>query len=181
MSYLVVIKYNKLSLIKKKKHKNKRELKTETRNDPLMTHTRTQTNTYEHWSWRPIRRSMPIGDDRQAPEWRRHNKRESQRQNHIHAQTQDHMEQTAERCHRGTTTNRHMIHPDTSNRIHPVQGGVSPFPAFLSYLFSLSSPRIVDRGSYIQGTDIKKPTKEKIIPIFFHYITTTLSLPLHNT
>ena len=111
----VVIKYNKLSLIKKK-HKNKRELKTETRNDPLTTHTCTQTNTYEQWSRRPIRRGMPIGDDRQAPERRWHNKEESKRWNHIHAQTQDHTEQTAERCHRRTTTNQHMIYPDTSNR-----------------------------------------------------------------
>ena len=42
-------KNNKLSLIKKK-HKNKRELKIETRNVPFMTHICTQTNTYEHWS-----------------------------------------------------------------------------------------------------------------------------------
>ena len=134
---LVVIKYNELSLIKKK-HKNKRELKTETRNDPLTTHIRTQMNTYEHWSQRPIRRSVPTGDDRQAPEQRRHNKGESQRQN----------------C------------------IHPVQGRVSPFPAFHSYPPFLSSPRIVDRGSYIQGTDIKKPTKEKDNPHLF---------PLHHS
>ena len=174
----VVIKYNKLSLIKKK-YKNKRELKTETRNDPLTTHTRTQTNTYEHWSRRPIRRSVPIGDDRQAPEQRRHNKGESQRQNRIHAQTQGHTEQTAEHCHRGTITNRRMIHSDASNRIHPVQGRVSPFPAFHSYPLFLSSPRTVDRGSCIQGTDIKTHQR-KIIPIFFHYITTALSLPLHN-
>ena len=123
------------SPLSKKKHKNKRELKIETRNNPFMMHIRTQMNTYEHWSQRPIRRGVPIGDDRQAPEGRRHNKEESQRRNHIHTQTQDHMEQTAEHCHRGTTTNQHMIYPDTSNRIHPVQGGVSSFPAFHSYLF----------------------------------------------
>ena len=142
----VVIKYNKLSLIKKK-HKNKRELKTKTRNNPLMTHTRTQTNTYEHRSRQPIRRGVPIGDDRRAPGRRRYNKEESQRRNHIHAQTQDHTEQTAERCHCGTTTNRHMIYPDTSNRIHPVQGGFHP-SLHSVLIFFLSSPRIVDRGSY---------------------------------
>ena len=46
-----------------KKHKNKRELKTETRNNPTMTHIYTQTNIHEHWSRRPIRRGVPIGDD----------------------------------------------------------------------------------------------------------------------
>ena len=133
-----MIKYNELSLIKKSI--KTKELKTETTNDPLTTHIRTQTITYEHWSRRPIRRSVPTGDDRQAPEQRRHNKGESQRQSRIHAQTQGHTEQTAERCHRGTTTNRCTTHSDASNRIHPVQGRVSPFPAFHSCpLFSFIS------------------------------------------
>ena len=156
----VVIKYNKLSTYQKR-HKNKRKLKTETRNDPLTTHIRTQTNTHEHWSRRPIRRSVPIGDDRQAPEQRRCNRGESQRQNRIHAQTQGHTEQTAERCHRGTTTNRRMIHPDTGNRIHPVQGRVSPFPAFHSYpLFSFISENC-RQGLMYTRYRYKNPPKEK--------------------
>ena len=156
---IVVIKYNKLSLIKKK-HKNKRELKTETRNDPLTTHTRSQTNTYKHWSRRPIRRSMPIGDDRQAPEQRRHNKEESQRQNHIHAQTQDHTKQTAECCHRGTTMNRHMIYPDTSNRIHPVQGGFHPSLHSILIFFSFISENCRQGLLYIRYR-YNNPPKQK--------------------
>ena len=140
-------KNNKPSLIKKKKHKNKRELKTETRNDPTMMHIYTQTNIHEHWSRRPIRRGVPIGDDRQAPDWRRYDREESQRWTHIHTQTQDHTEQTAECCHRGITTNRHMIYLETSNRIHPVQGGFHPSLHPIP-IFFLSSPRVVDRGSY---------------------------------
>ena len=170
------------SPLSKKKHKNKRELKTETRNDSFTTHTRTQTNTYEHWSWWPIRRGVPIGDDRQAPERRQHNKEESQRRNHIHAQTQDHTEQTAERCHRGTTMNRHMIYPDTSNRIHPVQGGVSSFPAFHSHPFLFHLRELLTGAPiHTEGTDTKTHQNKKIIPTFFHYITAALSLPLHNT
>ena len=103
----------------------------------------TQTNIHEHWSQRPIRRSMPIGDDRQAPGWRRYDREELQRQTYIHTQTQDHMEQTAEHCHRRITTNRHTTYLEMSNRIYPIQGSFTlpciPFSSF-------SSLRIVDRG-----------------------------------
>ena len=131
-------KNNKASLIKKK-HKNKRELKTETRNDPTTTHIYTQTNIYKHWSQRPIRRGVPIGDNRQAPDQRRYNREESQRRTHIHAQTQDHTEQTAECCHRRITTNRHTIYLEMSNRIHPVQGGFHPSLHSIPILFSFIS------------------------------------------
>ena len=98
----------------------------------------TQMNIHEHWSQRPIRRGVPIGDDRQAPGWRQYDREESQRRTHIHAQTQDHMEQTTECCHRGITTNRHTIYLEMSNRIHPVQGGsilpCIPFPSFFSFI-----------------------------------------------
>ena len=136
-----------------------------------MTHIYTQTNIHEHWSQWPIRRGVPIGDDRQAPDWRRYNREESQRWTHIHAQTQDHMEQTAEHCHRGITTNRHTIYLETSNCIHPVQGGSHPFLRSIP-IFLLSSLRVVDRGSYTyRRYRYKNPLKQKDNPQLF---------PLHH-
>ena len=53
------------------------------------------------------------------------------------------MEQTAECCHRGITTNRHKTYLETSTHIYPVQGSFTlpciPFSSF-------SSLRVVDRG-----------------------------------
>ena len=139
-----------------KKYKNKRKLKTETRNDPTMTHIYTQMNIHEHWSWRPIRRGVPIGDDRQAPDWRQYDREESQRRTHIHAQTQDHMEQTAECCHRGITTNRHTIYLETSNRIHPVQGGFHPSLRSIPILFFFHHWELLTGAPiHTEGTDTK--------------------------
>ena len=126
-------------------------------------------NIHEHWSRRPIRRSVPISDDRQAPGWRRYDREESQRRTYIHAQTQDHTEQTAERCHRGITTNWHMTYLETSNRIHPVQGSSTlpciPFPSFFI------SESCWQGLLYIQKVQIQKPTKQKDNPHLF---------PLHH-
>ena len=134
-------------------------------------HIYTQTNIHEHWSQQPIRRGVPISDDWQAPDWRQYDREESQRRTHIHAKTQDHTEQTAEHCHCGITTNRHMIYLEMSNRIHPIQG-VPSFPAFHSHLFFLSSLRVVDRGSYTyRRCRYKNPLKQKDNPHLF---------PLHH-
>ena len=100
---------------------------------------------------------------------------------YIHAQTQDHTEQTAECCHHGITTNRHTIYLETSNCIHPVQGGVPPFPAFHSHLF-FSSPRVVDRGSYTyRRYRYKNPLKQKdnphLFPLHHNHIEPTPSQP----
>ena len=130
-------------------------------------------NIYEHWSRRPIRRGMPIGDDRQAPDWRRYNREELQRRTHIHAQTQDHMEQTAECCHRRITTNRHMIYLETSNRIHPIQGGgfILPCVPFLSFFFHLWE-LLTGAPIHTEGTDTKTHQNKKDNPHLF---------PLHHS
>ena len=141
-------------------------------------HINTQTNIHKHWSRRPIRRSMPIGDDRQAPGWRRYDREESQRRTYIHTQTQDHTEQTAECCHRGITTNRHMTYLEASNHISPVQGSFTPPCIPFS---SFSSPRVVDRGFCTHRRHRYKnpPTKDNphLFPLHHSHIEPTPSQP----
>ena len=103
----------------------------------------TQTNIHEHWSQRPIRRSMPVGDDWQAPGWRRYN-----RKNRRDTLTSTHRPKIPRNKQQnavtaGITTNQHTTHLEVSNRIYPIQGSFTlpciPFS-------SLSSPRLVDRS-----------------------------------
>ena len=138
----------------------------------------TQMNIHEHWSWWPIRRGVSISDDQQTPGWRWYDREESQRRTCIHAQTQDHMEQTAEHCHRRITTNRHMTYLEASNRIYPNQGSFTlpciPFSSF-------SSPRVVDRGfcTYRRYRYKNPLTKDNphLFPLHYSRIEPTPSQP----
>ena len=77
----------------------------------------------------------------------------------------------------GTTTNRSTTPLGESNCIYPIQGSFTLpcIPFFIPFISVTCQQGLLYRQRYRY-----KNTLAKIIPIFFHYITAALGLPLHK-
>ena len=56
------------------------------------TQTQDIMNTHEHWSWKSIRRSAPVDDDRQMPDHRQHERKSCKGTLTLYTETPDPME-----------------------------------------------------------------------------------------
>ena len=78
----------------------------------------------------------------------------------------------------GTITNWLMMLLGTSNSIYLIQGSFTLpcIPLFILFISVTCQQGLLYRQRY----RYKNPLAKKIIPIFFHYITVALGLPLHK-
>ena len=99
-------------------------------------------NTHKHWSQQPIRRSAPVDDDRQMPDWKQHERKSCKGTLTFYTETPDPTEQAARRCHCG---NKHepsykgntMLLGMSKNTYHTQESFTLPCIPFFIYSFHL--------------------------------------------
>ena len=130
--------------------------------------TQDTTNPHEHWSQWPIRRSAPVNDNWQMPDWKQHKRKSCKGTLSLYTETLDPMEQTARHCHRG---NEHgpshkgpMTLLGTSKSIYLTQESFT-LPCILSY-YSFHLCNLLT-GAFVQiEVQIQKPTSTRESPSF---------------
>ena len=139
------------------------------------------TNPHKHQSQQPIRRSMPVDDDWQMQTGNDMRERAVKVPLHLHRNPGPHginsqtlpLQEQAQTFIQGThnAPRNEQEHIPHTGEFHPSLH--SPFIPFISMTCWQGL-------LYRQRYRYKNPLAKKIIPIFFHYITVALGLPLHK-
>ena len=136
---------------------------------------KTRTNPHEHWSRRLIRRSVPVDDDWQMLDQKRHERKSCKGTLTLTQKPRTPRNKQSDTVTVGTTTNRSTTLLGASNCIYPIQGSFT-LPCIPFYPFHL---RDLSTGAFVQTeVQIQKPTSKNnphLFPLHHGHIGPTPS------